>query len=396
MPNYVINKISLSGPEEEIKKALDTLRSKENENEIDFNNVIKMPESLNIPASSLAEDFMAAYLKTLDDKEKLSIAEKLGRIPVRFDGNYLKKYHDAFISGLDENRRKRIEDDFKRNYDEYKAANPSSIEDVGKAYIENIINYGADTWYDWRITHWGTKWGPSSIDFDDDYISFDTAWSAPIFVFLKLSEMIPAVTFSHIYADEDIGSNCGKIEYKAGEIESEYLPEGEEATRFACGIWGFDVTDYGFLPNGVEAMTLEEVIEPYNLELKIDGNEVVLIDNGKPGSSYDGARFDIGEKVISNILDVIQDLTDEDYKEFCDDLSKKGFDPNKHSLEGLLCTVPTDIVNYGLMYNFCYCDEIMSIKALEKKSLENVISNATKVSENTEPNVTQKEDTKEL
>ncbi len=101
MPNYVLNRISLSGPEEEIKKALNILRSKENETEIDFNNVDKMPESMRIPASSLAEDFMAAYLKTLSDKKKLSIAEKLGAISVRYDGNYLKKYRDAFTNVLD-------------------------------------------------------------------------------------------------------------------------------------------------------------------------------------------------------------------------------------------------------------------------------------------------------
>ncbi len=73
MPNYVMNQISLSGPEEDIEKALNILRSKEKETEIDFNNVIKMPDNLSLPASSLAEDYIAAYLKTLSDKEKLYI-----------------------------------------------------------------------------------------------------------------------------------------------------------------------------------------------------------------------------------------------------------------------------------------------------------------------------------
>jgi hypothetical protein len=42
-----------------------------------------------------------------------------------------------------------------------------------------------DNWYDWNLTHWGTKWEISIIDSerqDDDtiWISFSTAWSPPI------------------------------------------------------------------------------------------------------------------------------------------------------------------------------------------------------------------------
>jgi hypothetical protein len=105
MPNYVLNKISLSGPEDEIKKALDMLRSEEDKTELTFNKVIKMPESLRIPASSLALDYMAVYLKTLSDKEKLSIAEKLSKIPVRFDGKLFKEVSGCFHTGLNENCR---------------------------------------------------------------------------------------------------------------------------------------------------------------------------------------------------------------------------------------------------------------------------------------------------
>ena len=395
MPNYVINNIYLKGPQEDIDKLI-ALLGKDNddpEQQIDFNNVIKMPESMNLVAGSVAENYIAAYLKTLTDKERVSIARKIQEVPARYEGDYLKKYRDAFKKTLTPKDKEYL---VSRLSKDFKVLNLPSIEDVGKTYIENIINHGADTWYDWCCNNWGCKWNACESEIEDNTISFHTAWSASFPITGTLSEMFPSVSLTHEFADEDIGSNCGRIVFENGEVVSEYFPEGEEATRFACNIWEFDVTDYGLLPNGVEAMTLEEVIEPYNLELKIDGNEVVLIDNGKPGSSYDGSRFDIGEKVISNILDAIQNLTEEAYKEFCDDLSKKGFNPKKHSLEGLLCTVPTDIVNYGLMYNFCYCDEIMSIKSLENKSLENDISNATKASENTESKVTPKEDIKEL
>ena len=395
MPNYVVNNIYLKGPQEEIDKVIKLLGKdiKNPEEQIDFNNVIKMPESLNLVAGSVAENYIAAYLKTLTDKDKVDIAKKMGKVPARYEGDYLKKYYDAFIKTL---KPKDMEYLNSRLSKDFKELNPASIEEVGKAYIENIINHGADTWYDWSVNNWGCKWNACESEIEDNVISFHTAWSGSFPITETLSEMFPTLSFTHEFADEDIGYNCGRIVFTNGEVVSEYIPEGEEATRFACKIWGFDVTDYGLLPDGVEKMTLEEVIEPYNLELKIDGNEVVLIDNGKPGSSYDGLTFAINETVISSILEAIDTLTDEAYDEFCDDLSKKGINPHIHDLEGMLTYVPTDTANYGLMYNICHSDEIMTIKALEKKSLENVISDATKACENTEPKTTEKEDTKEL
>lgn len=396
MPNYVINNIYLKGPQEDIDSLIALLgKDVENpEEQIDFNNVVRMPESMNLVAGSVADKYIAAYLKTLSDKEQLSIAEKLSNLPESFHGNYLRKYLDAFRMTLTDKDREDLSSRLSKDFELLK---PSSIEEVGKTYIDNIINYGADTWYDWSVNNWGCKWGAMESCVEDNFITFNTAWSASLPITEKLSEMFPSVYFSHEFADEDVfGSNCGCVQFEKGEVVSEYFPEGEEAARFACKLWGFDVTDYGLLPDGVEAMTLEEVIEPYNLGLKLDGDTLVLTDHGVPGSSYDGARFSIDKDVISNILDAIESLTDEAYREFCDDLRKKGFDPTKHGLEGLLTYVPTDTVNYSLMYNFCYCNEIMTIKALEGKSLEEVIKNATKESENTESKGIEKDDIKEL
>ena len=395
MPNYVINNIYLKGPQEDIDSLIALLGKdvEHPEEQIDFNNVVRMPESMNLVEGSDSEKYIAAYLKTLSDKEKLEIAGKLNDSPARYEGNYLRKYLKAFKLTLTDRDRQDLAARLSKDFEVLK---PSSIEEVGKAYVDNIINYGADTWYDWSVKNWGCKWGAMESCVEDNFITYNTAWSAALPVTEKLSKMFPSVFFSHEFADEDIGYNCGCVQFEKGEAISEYFPRGEEAVRFACKIWDYDVTDYGLLPDGVEAMTLEEVIEPYNLGLKLDGNIIVLIDNGKPSSSYDGARFSIDKDVISNILDAIEPLTDEAYREFCDDLSKKGFDPNRHELEGLLTYVPTDTVNYSLMYNFCHCNEIMTIKALEGKSLEEVIKNATKESKNTESKGIEKDDIKEL
>jgi len=49
-------------------------------------------------------------------------------------------------------------------------------------------------WYDWRRQHWGTKWDIYNatcerMDENTLVMSFDTAWSPPIFVYDKLVEM---------------------------------------------------------------------------------------------------------------------------------------------------------------------------------------------------------------
>ena len=62
---------------------------------------------------------------------------------------------------------------------ELRDAFAKSLEEVGKAYIDNILEYGDDTWYDWSCRHWGTKWNPSEARIFDDEIEFETAWSAP-------------------------------------------------------------------------------------------------------------------------------------------------------------------------------------------------------------------------
>lgn len=243
MPNWVVNRISMTGPQESINAALELLRSKDKEADaaIDFNNVIRMPSSLNLTAGGSDKDYIALYLSSLSGAERSAIALKLKAVETSFYGNYLRKYAGSFTHYIPEERRKVLEGSFQK---EYSAINPTSAEDVGKTYIENILNYGADTWYDWSCKNWGTKWGPSNCSLNENGLSFDTAWSASLPITGKLSEMFPNVVFSHEYADENIGSNCGRCVFENGELVDDYVPEGEEAVRFACDIWEYDVSEY--------------------------------------------------------------------------------------------------------------------------------------------------------
>ena len=71
MPNYIINNIYLKGSGEEVDKLIALLGKNPDDPEelIDFNNVVKMPVTMNVVEGSVAENFIAAYLKTLNGKE---------------------------------------------------------------------------------------------------------------------------------------------------------------------------------------------------------------------------------------------------------------------------------------------------------------------------------------
>lgn len=73
---------------------------------------------------------------------------------------------------------------------------------------------------DFARNEWGTKWNAydQELDLQDCFIKFDTAWSCPIPVFQALSRLHPEAEIKVQFADEDIGSNCGLMIFKNGQV----------------------------------------------------------------------------------------------------------------------------------------------------------------------------------
>ncbi len=125
---------------------------------------------------------------------------------------------------------------------------------LGKAEMEL---YGENNWYDWSIANRGTKWGAYGYEKGVDYsengnsLRFLTAWSAPHPVIEKLAEMYPSVRLEHEWADEDIGSNCGRRVYYDGECVEEYYPDyGKTSLEFAAAVMDRQLEeDYGLYLN---------------------------------------------------------------------------------------------------------------------------------------------------
>lgn len=116
---------------------------------------------------------------------------------------------------------------------EFIATEKSSIEILGEKPWFN--------WYDWNCKFWGTKWnaydGYSFIDNNSLLFAFSTAWSPAIPIFKKLTKL--GYDLEIMYADEDIGCNCGRIVYtnENEEWTEQTEDELEDSEKFALSLW---------------------------------------------------------------------------------------------------------------------------------------------------------------
>ena len=202
MPNHVRNIVKMRGI-----TALPLFTPKQDYDEklipaFDFEKVIPMPESLNVVSGTMEGVAVEAAIR-----KAASVAEH------RFSGpKFVFSMTDA----------------------EYKdwLGRCTETEDelckLGLQYIQNMVLYGAPTWYDWCIEHWGTKWNAyENEQIDKDTIVFETAWSAPEPVMAQLAKMYPNAEIEHWWADEDMGSNTGYARYCAGGLaEVVYFDNG--------------------------------------------------------------------------------------------------------------------------------------------------------------------------
>ena len=219
MPNHVTNIIEIKGDPARIKALFEAVKNDEyGLGSIDFNKLIPMPPELDIEVSSRTDRGLKAY------KDFIEVYTFNGK-KEDFDLlNIPEKSEQAFL---------RVRPDIDR-----------AAWDLGRQAFQNEQKHGAATWYKWRIRNWGTKWNAygyeDGVHFDGKSLRFLTAGSPPQPVIAKLSEMYPDLDFVHQWADEDIGYNCGEVEYHNGVPDGEFFPVGQEAEDYANSLWGFD------------------------------------------------------------------------------------------------------------------------------------------------------------
>ena len=194
MPNWCSNELVIKG-EEKILKAFAMFAKSYNEGNfcknnprsndfsvIDAQRFIPRPKSLDI-TSGTSVDYGLAILKSEQEGDHTQLDE-------------IKRYPWAKKTW---SRKTLINFMIKNKYADIEQA---------KIALENIKKYGCKDWYEWDINNWGTKWNfcdATVTEFFEDgelVYHFETAWSPPIPVIIKMGEMFPQLRFELDYIEE--------------------------------------------------------------------------------------------------------------------------------------------------------------------------------------------------
>jgi len=218
MPNWVITKIYITGPEDKIKEFEGkVLRPNEDEDgefqrTFSFNRIKERPEELTNTISP-------------DPKPKVRKVKDM-------QGNEIEiEVYSDTINEWD------IQAAIKRG-----ETPPEPIpcnNATPDQQRELIMKYGRSNWYDWNLHNWGTKWdcSDSTYNEEDKILQFQTAWSCPEKIIAEMKLAFPDLRFDGSYADEDFGSNVGNIEdgllYPLEDLS-------EEACETAATLWGHE------------------------------------------------------------------------------------------------------------------------------------------------------------
>lgn len=197
MPNITTNTVKMEG--------ICHLPLYDDKGNFDFNRILPMPPSLDIECGSVTDHAIVCYLTEkgtvpVDDLDY----KKIGLI-IKLIKSYLGNSLDmAKEISTDINK---ISSTGKKN----------DLYEKGKIYVDNYLNYGATTWYDWCCQNWGTKWNAGNTEaFGNDAVTFEPAWCSPEPVIKKLSEMYPETRIDVTAYDEDVSCPPENYSYLAG------------------------------------------------------------------------------------------------------------------------------------------------------------------------------------
>lgn len=208
MPNHVKSRLEVTGAKEKMLEVMSHLKGEPfedgSERKVDFNKIKPMPPELGIDACSTPEHHAELALRIrpnsgnalLDSLHASNLATTSKDSPMKMDD----KTWNTFIQ-----------------------------------MMQNYRKHGCFTWYQWCVKAWGTKWNAYSFGDDRDtesIVYFETAWSAPKELMRLLSEQFSDVKIHLTWADEDTGSNAGRMEFQAGKELVKFEPENQSKEAY--------------------------------------------------------------------------------------------------------------------------------------------------------------------
>lgn len=161
MPNWTTNWVTVKGDKKEIKALLG--------DDFDFNEIIPMPETLNITSGTVTDEAIRFYETGITPDRYMDLSDE----PESKDLSYLW----TPIDGSCEEPRSRAD-----------------LKALGRIALENEKKYGFRDWFSWQAENWGTKWGACDVivdEIEDGFnYQFDTPWAMPMPIFIKLCHLL--------------------------------------------------------------------------------------------------------------------------------------------------------------------------------------------------------------
>jgi len=224
MPNHIQNRIEIIGTPAQVKKVLTSIAASDKDGEslqIDFNKIVPMPEGLNASPHSGVKTWVEICTGQID------FSVLFTGLPASTKVLFESKSFGILANSLSATTAmETITGKRKGNVKDF------SDEDFN-CFIQCLKNYrqfGSTSWYEWSIKNWGTKWnayGQNDKRNNNNTIYFQIAWSSPLSLIGELSKLFPDLIIKLDYADEDSGSNTGKITFKAGDPIEVIQPESQ-------------------------------------------------------------------------------------------------------------------------------------------------------------------------
>jgi hypothetical protein len=209
MPNWCSNNIVVTGPVEEIAHFRQTCIRPDEKGKprFDFNGLIPMPKILEGTVAGGA----------VDDALLVLARDDLAWIPGPLEER-MKYWKVTNIEALKEK------------------VGPEAFENARQS-IEAFEQTGAPNWYVWANINWGTKWNACYFEVIAEEpgryeCRFETAWSPPEPVYVKLAEMFPHLCFEISGGDDQLNFDF-QATGRDGAFNIQYGDPNKEG--FVCG-----------------------------------------------------------------------------------------------------------------------------------------------------------------
>lgn len=247
MPNWMQSKLTITGKDADkvMKSLIEPDKTEGCGYRFVLNKIKPMPKSLMIESSTTTNKCVSYYLTKLSDIEYAEVMNQA----LSINPDWARSQSKINASEMEATKNDIIKYNSKAGTIDTEQPILKTEQDIinyGKQAVENVLQYGYQDWYNWRIHNWNTKWDACNTNYypeeDETTIYFQTAWADVRNLIKELSRQYPKNTFEYNFAEEQMGYYCGFAHYKNGKVlqQREFEDYSKEAYEHSFALWGED------------------------------------------------------------------------------------------------------------------------------------------------------------